>query len=257
MLRGTMNSLRAEEDTELARVGLQSNLKLLEGLIRVKPHDFELLTMAAEGFTGYALMFLEDVDNESAMLMYERAKEYGLRALAKHNGRFLAGDLKYNEFTQLVDALSPKYVHAAYLTGMAWAGRINLQKTSPKAMAEFPRAVHLMTWVLERSEHHYYSAPHWFFGVYYSTLPPMLGGNPELSNKHFTIAMEENGDDFLLGKYLYAKTYAVQILDRDLFEELLNLVINSNTPEPEELILLNRIARQKSLILLDQADELF
>jgi hypothetical protein len=257
VIEGAIQSLLSETDIELARTGLESELKLLEGMIVTRPHDSELLVLATQGFTGYAMMFVEDVDQNRARLLYERGKNYGLRALALSIPEFTDEGLKLDEFNLLIEKLKDCDIPAVYWTAAAWASRINLEKTSPKAMMESPRAVNLMQWVLETEPHFYYSAPLWFFGTYYATLPPMMGGSPKKSNEYFQSALKTDGDRFLWGRLLYAKTYAVQVLDRELFEEQLKFILKSAENEPNDLRLLNRIAALKAEELLARSGELF
>ena len=70
-----------ECDLQLAEQSLPSELKLLEGLLKSAPEDKRLLTALCMGFTGYAMLFVEEKDAGRASDFYVRAKTYGLRAL--------------------------------------------------------------------------------------------------------------------------------------------------------------------------------
>jgi len=252
-----IQSLLAETDIELARSGLEVDLKMLEGLIRTRPEDRRLLVLAAQGFTGYAMMFLEDEAPQRARLIYERGRIYGIRALSLSVGDFAKDDLTLAEFNTAIKRLGKKDIPAAYWTAAAWAGRINLERTDTKSLAESSRTTALMAWVEEKEPGFYYSGPLWFFGTYYASLPPMLGGNPDLACRYFERAVDEDGDHFLWGKLLYARYYAVQTLDRELFESLLVDIIEGSDNEPDNLKLLNRIAAVKAEELLKRVDEFF
>ena len=54
MIDGAMQALMSETDLELARSGFESNLKLIDGFLELKPNDYELLTLATQGYAGYA-----------------------------------------------------------------------------------------------------------------------------------------------------------------------------------------------------------
>jgi len=257
VVEGAIQSLLSETDIELAQTGLESELKLLEGMIITAPFDRDLLVLAAQGFTGYAMMFVDGSDQNRARLLYERGREYGLRALALSIPELMDEGLKLDEFNSLLKQLKPSDIPAAYWTAAAWASRINLERTLPRAMLESPRAVNLMQWVLETEPHFYYSAPLWFFGTYYASLPPIMGGSTEKSKEYFERALEVDGDWFLWGRLLYAKIYAVQILDRELFESQLRQIVSGADTEPEDLRLLNRIAALKAEELLKRSNDLF
>jgi len=254
---GALTVLMSETDPELARMAMVSNLKLLEGMLELQPTDREMLITAVQGFAGYALMFLEDEHSDRAKVIYKRAVQYGLRALALRDERFSDNNINYREFKSLINKLKRKDIPAAYWTASAWFGYINLERSSPEALAGIPRAKDLMQWVMERESHFYYSAPLWFFGTYYSSMPPMLGGNSEKAKDFFEQALKEDGNRFLLGKVYYAQYYAVQTLNRSLFKEVLEEVINGSTDEPKELILLNIIAQRKALKLLERIGDFF
>ena len=55
-----------ECDLELAEQSLPAELKLMEGLLNSAPHNKELLTALSMGFTGYAMLFVEEEYPERA-----------------------------------------------------------------------------------------------------------------------------------------------------------------------------------------------
>ncbi len=259
----------AESDLELARTAMESDLKLLEGLLELKPNDRDLLMKAVQGYTGYALIFLEDKDPKRAAEMYNRARNYGSRILGKRNigffqlhkeEVFIVGAPRFRDFQSLLSSLKEEDLPAVYWTSSAWFSAINLNK-SPKDLVEIPFAKGLMQWVLDRDPHFYYSGPLWFFGTYYASIPPMFGGDIEKSKEYFDRAIKKDGNRFLYGKILYAKYFATQTLDRDLYIKTLK---DFEDPfrdyiyrDGGELTLINRFARQKATELLEQTDELF
>ena len=83
-------SIHEETDLVFAEDALAGNLKMMEALVKGDPENARLLTMAAEGFTSYALGFVEDQDAARASQFYLRARNYGLRAL-RTQSRIAAG----------------------------------------------------------------------------------------------------------------------------------------------------------------------
>ena len=55
-----------ECDLDLARQSLPAQLKLMEGLLKDAPQNREILTALCMGFTGYAMLFVEEEDPERA-----------------------------------------------------------------------------------------------------------------------------------------------------------------------------------------------
>ena len=93
--------------------------------------------------------------------------------------------------------------------------------------------------------------------IYHGSLPKMLGGRPKKSKLHFDASLAKTGDKYLLAKFLMAKTYAVQVQDRALFERTLRAVVDAPEDAPEKMALANAVARIKAARLLKRIDELF
>ena len=85
----------------------------------------------------------------------------------------------------------------------------------------------------------------------------MLGGSPEKSRHHFKKALELTENKYLLARLFFAKTYAVQYQDRELFKLQLQAVLQAPSDLLPEQRLANQVARKKSAKLLEQIDELF
>ncbi|MBT3232599.1 MAG: hypothetical protein HN356_07270 [Calditrichaeota bacterium] len=256
LIDGAFLSLMSEPDPDLAKTAMEADLKILEGLLELRPDDSDLLMKALQGYTGYALLFLEDEHPKRAVKIYQRARNFGFRILAARDERFLSQDLNYRQFKSILPSLRENDLPAVYWTSNAWFASINIQKT-PSSMANIPIAKEMMQWVLDRDPHFFYSGPLWFFGAYYASLPPMLGGSAVKSKEYFESALEKDGQHFIYGKYLYAKYFATQTLNRDLFLETLEDILNLPENEPDDLILINRVTQQKSVKLMEHVDELF
>jgi len=253
LMRSVIQSLYEESDPRIARTAMEANLKLLEGIIIAAPTDEELLVLAAQGYCGYSMLFAESEDPERAKRLYLHARDYGFRAMGE-DWIVRAVNDDFDGFAGRVESLDRRQIGAAYWSAVAWGGWVNLSRSDPLALAQFPRVRKLMEWVASQDSNYFHSGPLWFFGVYYATLPPMLGGNPAESRRYFEQADRATGGAFQWGKVLYAKTYAVQQLDRDLFTRLLNEAATPLDNEPPELRLLNRVAAEaarRELTLID------
>ncbi len=114
-----------------------------------------------------------------------------------------------------------------------------------------------MSKVMEMDETYYYAGPHFFFGAFYGSRSKLMGGDPEKSRRHFEKSLELTENRFLLTHLLYAKTYAVQTQNRELFERLLNTVLETPLDVLPNEGLINKVAKIKAQKLLDEADDLF
>ncbi len=257
MIKGAMQALMSESDLELAKSGFESNLKLIDGFLEVEPEDYQLLTLAAKGYAGYALIYLEDQDPVRASKFYQRSISYGFRALTVTGYDLHQKGQSFKEFSAEVSVLKSRDINAVYWTALAWAGKLNLNRNKVYAIAEFPRVLTMMEWIHDIDADYFYSGPLWFFGRYYASIPEMIGGDITKSKIYFDIAIEEDGDNFLLGKVWVAKYYSVKTMDRKLFLSTLSDVVSKAQLKPTELRLINSYARNKATDLLSQVDLIF
>jgi len=95
-----------------------------------------------------------------------------------------------------------------------------------------------------------------YMAVMESLLPPTLGGKPDIAKKHFDRAIEISNGRNLMAKVLYAEKYARLLFDRELHDELLKQVVESDTGENDQ-ILINTLAKQKAQALLIDSDDYF
>jgi len=111
--------------------------------------------------------------------------------------------------------------------------------------------------MLELDASYHFAGPHLFFGVFYGGRPKILGGNPDKSRQHFEMCLKLTERKYLITQLLYAKIYAVQIQDRELFKKLLSEVLAAPVDILPEQRLANAVAKMKAQTLLESADDLF
>lgn len=250
-------AMNRETDLELARAAIPANLKLIEGLILELPDNAELRLQAAQAFYGYAWGFVEDDDASRASGLYRRGLEHALRALAVAG---IAGDvtaLPLPELERQLAALGRDAVPALFWSASCWAKWIDMNRDDPARLADLGKAAALMARVLELDANYYHGGPHLFFGVYYGSRPPMLGGDFERAARHFDEARAATNGRLLLGDLLRAQYLARQQLDRRQFHERLTAVANAPTDIFPEMALVNALAMQKARNLLAREEEWF
>ena len=256
IFQNSADALFAESDYELAKQALPANLKLIEGLLRSEADNERFLLLAAQGYAGYAMGFLEDEQPQRARAIYLRARNYALRALQLHRKT----DWRKAPLSQIEKQLAlcdDDALPALFWSGFSWAGYINLSLTDPQAIAELPRVQAMMKRVEELDASYYHGAVFLFNGTIYGMKPKMLGGDPERAKFWFEKNLQLTQGKFLLTYIYLAKYYAANIMDETLFDEYINKVLQSATPDEPGLELLNAIARQKAKRLQAMKDELF
>ncbi|MFH1568272.1 MAG: TRAP transporter TatT component family protein [Gemmatimonadota bacterium] len=256
LIRDVTTASSKHPDVDLVTAAAPAFLLLLEGLLEGSPDNPGLLVAAAQSYTMYgALVELEDP--ERARLLYARGRDFGQRALARRKGVGPLLQAPYSRFAHITDRLEDEDLPAVFWAASSWGAWIASSPGSMAALAQLPRVVLLMEWVLARDESYYYASPHVFLGVYHAAVPPALGGDPESSRQHFERARELSEGKSLMVNVQMARFYARQIFDRDLYEVLLRQVLAAPADAVPELVLQNRVAQQMARQLLGEADANF
>ncbi len=245
------------DDIELVAQAVPTFLVLLEGLLESDPQDDDLLLAAAEGYTAYAVL-IEHEDASRARRLYRRARDYGWDGLVARRPA-LKGlrEASFGEFARVERHLKEDDLPWVFWTASAWGGWVSTNLQSMPALAQLPRVIYMMEWVLEHDEGFQGGGPHVFLGVYYGALPRMLGGDPDRSLRHFDRAIDLSGGKDLSVLVQKARYYARQIFDRRLYEELLREVLERPVDAVPELTLQNAAAQRQARLLLDEIDEHF
>ena len=230
----------SQADPQYVKEALPANLQLMEILLKSDPENRTLLVNAAQGFCGYALMFLEDESPDRASLFYAKGEAYAGRAL-KGAAPGTAGK---------------RDVPALFWGTFCKASYINLNRDDPEAVAELPAIEPAAERVLALDPGYYYNGAESLLGAYYSIRPRMFGGDPDKARAHFELALKGPGENFLLNRFMYARLGAVAAQDQELFEKLLNSVIAAG-PVDGETRLPDEVAKIKAKKLLEKKNELF
>jgi len=250
-------SVFEEPDYDLAREAAPTQLKLIEALLASAPENRDLRRLAAEGFAGGAFLFYEDAAPQRAKGLYLRGRDHALAALAlKPAFRGLA-DKTLDDFTKALGAATKDDVPDLFWAGFGWAGEINLSKDDASALADLPKAAALMQRVLELDPSFHFAGADLFYGVYYASRPPMLGGDPQKALQHFAAAQRLTQDQYLLVPVLEARWYAVAVQDKELFRQLLTKVVEAPSGRLPESRLTDEAAKRKAAALLEKIDDYF
>jgi hypothetical protein len=230
----------AQTDPQYVREALPANLQLMEILLASDPKNKSLLLNAAQGFCGYAFMFLEDEAPERASVFYLKGQAYA--------GRALKG--------ATAETAKRKDAHPLFWHTFCKALYMNINRDKPEAIAEIPTLEPAAEKLLELDPGYYYNAAHDILGAYHAIRPRLLGGSPEKAAEHFELALKGRGADFHLSRYLYAKMAAVAAQDQELFERLLGEILSAELGDGDTR-LPNEVAKLKAKKLLEKKDDLF
>ncbi|HXT01414.1 MAG TPA: TRAP transporter TatT component family protein [Elusimicrobiota bacterium] len=246
-----------EPDYQLARDAMPAQLKLIETLIVSEPEDRNLRRLAAEGFAGGAFLFIEESDPARAKGLYLRGRDHALAALALKPRFAGLAEMPLDQFLTTLKTATADDVPDLFWAATGWAGYINLSKDDAAALAELPKAVALMSRVIELDPTYHFDAADVFFGVYYASRPRLLGGDPEKAKAAFARAHKATKGRYLMTHVLNARWYAVAVQDRELFKQLLTKVLESPSGQLPEARLTDEAAKLRAARLLEKIDDYF
>ncbi len=257
LVEGQVRSIQEENDLALAKNAIPASLKMMEGFLQSDPDNPQLLVSLAEGFCSYGFSFVEDSDPVRAVALYDRGRNYAFRALENQSPANSLKGLVQADLSNELAKFSEDQVPALFWLAQCWGGWLNLSLDNPRAFADVSKVESVMQRVVELDETYHYAGGHLLLAVFYGNRPKLLGGNHEKAKFHFERNMELTNSKYLLSSYFYARTYAVQTQDRDLFEKSLQEVIDALPDILPEQRLANEIAKQKAKYWLERVDDLF
>jgi hypothetical protein len=245
-----------QPDLKILREGMPAYLMLIDGMIQAVPENEQLLIAAAQSYSSFASLFVEDQDKEYANLLYDRGKQYALRSL-EMRGFKEPLQRSFDNFKEGLKGLGKKDVPYLFWAATCWANWIRLNLDSMEAMSELPRVESLMKRALELDEGFYYGGPHLFMGIWFASRPKIAGGDLKKAQGHFLKALDLGKGKFLMAYVYYAKYYARQALDKELFISNLEKVLKTPAETSPDLVLINTVAKQQAKELLSRVGEYF
>lgn len=217
------------------RLGIPGNLKLLDGLLSVRPDDTYLLVPAIKGYSGYAFVVNEtlyladkfaDKDDsphlEQALINYSKAFSYGLHFLSLNDitlkDLFKAQKEKGGMFEYLDDHLSDDLVslEGAVYTAQSLGSLVNLQKSNMQLISYLSIAKGLFDWACTKKPDIGMGICQLFYAAYEASRPKMLGGNPEKGRKIFEKFIKDNPHHWL-ARVFFIENYAIPMSDENVF----------------------------------------
>ncbi len=246
-----------ESDLAFVEQALPANLKLLEVMLRSDPSNTRLLRLASEGYSSYALAYLEDSEPVRAREFYRRGKDFALRILREDRELARGLDGSLDDLKAALEARGKTNVPALFWAAFGWGSEITLNLTSPDAIGDLPKTDAIMEYVARQDSLYYYGGADVFLGTLYGSRPRMLGGDPVKARAHFERALRLNRGEFLMTYVYYARSVAVQTQNEGLFDELLTKVLQASPDLLPAARLANEVAKKKASSLLNRKQDLF
>lgn len=250
-------TLMEEGDLQLAKSSAESNLKLVETLIKQDPENKQLLLLAAEGFTSYALAFAEDNEPERAVKLYYRSRYYANRWIKEKTGIDLLSLKKQSDFEAALKKLPSSTVPGLFWMGNAWGSALLLDLSNIESISGLPKTEAIMRVVLERDETFYYGGVHLFFCGYYGGRSKMMGGDQQKALEHINRHAELSNHSFMIGEVFRVKYVALPTFDETMAREAVKRIKDYDLDKTPKLRLVNRVAKEKAILLEEEIIDYF
>lgn len=257
MIEGGIQALNRENDLILAEAAMPPNIELIEGMLINDPDNETLRTYAAQAYYGYAYGFIEDNNKLRASNLYYRGLKHARHALAEQGLSTQTIDGSLDNLHSSLKNLDNDAVPALFWAASCMAKWVDMNRHNAESLAQMPRAVMLMERVLDLDAGFFMGGAHIFFGVYYGSKPPMLGGDYNKSAYYFDQARQVNHNKLLLVDLLQAQYLDRQQFNRDAFHKRLTTIIKSADDIYPEQSLITMIAKNKARLFLSMENSWF
>lgn len=243
------------DDPATVAAAIPTLLILMDSYARSKGSSGNSQMAAAQLYGAYAGAFVEE--NKRRKTLTSTAYSYARSGSCKKDFKW-CGLEKYDQkaFTQFVSELDSTQIELAYAYAVAWLSYIEAHSDDWNAVADLPKPQQMFAFVVEEDESYDHASAHIYLGALALTIPPALGGKPEVGRAHFERAIELTNGNNLLAKLEYARRYTRLVFDKELHHQLLTSVLASD-PKQEGLTLMNVWAQQQAQILLDDESDYF
>jgi hypothetical protein len=252
-------NLMKTKNADFIEDGLPGALLVITGLVEMAPTDYKLLSTACFLYAAYGL-FVEDENPEYAISLFKTGTDYGMRALKANNSKFRKAIEKRTRVADAVKFTTKDDLKALTWYGINLAKRITLQLENMDEFMDLPDAVAAGKRALELDPNYDWGANWNVLGIYYAIMPAYggLGGGAQASREAFANGNKvENGEfgwlDLFMARYL-----CPVIKDRDLFDKLLNRVIEMDSCKISDgLCMINELGKKKARFMLKNKDKYF
>jgi hypothetical protein len=250
-------AIQKNNDVELVKDAIPAGLVQLDGMIEASPDNAKLLARAAEGYNGYCFVYVEDTDKARARGLYYKSFQYATRALKQKTKFAEAFDGPVAGFEESLSVFGEKDVPALFWGASSWLSWAGLNVDDPEIFLALPKIKAMLKRCCELNETYQYGATHTILGILYASRSVAHGGKPEMAKAEFDRAFEISNRKMLVFQLMYAKYYAYQIQDKDLFVITLKEVISAPNDILPEMAFINAASKKKAKKLLDNVDTIF
>jgi hypothetical protein len=268
-------AVRGYFDYETAGYAAANALLQLEGLHSVTPEHDGLTLAMAQGYIAYAFGWVMDKHEDALLLgkyeeadrqqarayvMYTRARQLLLKLMRKRDpgiDEALSGDpdqLRVYLRTHYPDPKDDSEL--VFWCAIAWGSELTNAPSLLDTVVDLPFVKVLAQHSIELDERYENAGALALLGGIESSLPEQAGGDWKKGKAYFERALKLSGRRNHLHHINYARIYAINAQDRQLFVSLLREVIEAGD-QGNDVRMSNKVARRRAERNLAHVDELF
>ncbi len=257
-----------ESDFELARLGLFSNIKLLEVLHKADPENDDIRVLLSQAYGGLGYIFLDTEllnsprDKEKSLRLGARITEFYTRGL-NYGFSVLTDDVNFKKAMDKNDlelitreAKKIKNKEALFWTLFNWSLLVNMNRDSVDRVVELPKIKILLERMTSLDKTFLHGAPLALQGVMECSMPKTLGGRPQEGTRLMEEALKISERKFLIIQLLYAQYCAPAIQDKKLFMSLIDEIQKAPNGDGD-VVLINNAVKLKTPQTKISVSELF
>lgn len=243
------------EDPATVGAAMPTFLIIADSMARGEDASGSAQLSAAQIYGAYAGAFVSEQKRQKTLS--NKAFSYAQSGSCKSDKKWCDIRTLDNEaFRAFAENLTKDDIEITYAYASAWLSYIQSHSDDWMAIGNLPKAKLLLESVVKYDETYDNAGAHLYLAAIATTLPPALGGKPEIGQQHFLRGIELTNNRHLLIKVEYARRYARLMFDQELHHQLLSDVMAAVPVEPG-LTLLNSYAQQQAEALLEDESEYF
>ena len=255
MAQNLSHAMLNQNDLKTVQAGAPAYLIMIDSLVEGDPENSDILITGSKLYASYTSAFVKQ--QARAKRLAQKSYDYAHRALCLDLPALCHTlDNKVDDLIQPLSKITESQHPLLYAFASAWATWLQVNSDDWNAIAQIPKLQALFARSIELDENYDAGNAHLYLGVLASQIPPALGGKPEIARSHFEKAQQISRGQNLMVNVLYAEHYARLIFDQQLHDQLLKQVIETED-DPENLVLVNTLARHRAEILLKESNEFF
>ncbi len=242
------NSIMNFDDPATVGSAIPTLLIVLDSAASGAKASGQLKLTTAQMYGAFSSAFVSEPERQKVLT--NRGFNYAKEGSCLENKAWCdLADMDSAAFQQFTETLGKKDVPIAYAYAASWLAYIQANSDNWSVIADLGRAKQLLEIVVKFDEAYDNASAHLYLGAIATTLPPALGGQPDVGQQHFERALELTDNKNLLIKVEYARRFARITFDQELHHRLLTEVLAADFRVPD-LTLMNAWARQQAQQLL-------